>query len=343
MKIPLHSWLTSSILAGAIGSAPICLNVQANSVSPLVPPLATQVAQAQLTVQDFQGFEGIITALSVTPDGKFLIVGTADNRISLIDLEKGKIVYGRSAKVNDFTNIAVSTDGKQMVTAGDDSVTIRQVRNGERTKVLNGHTGKVSGVALHPNGKQVVSVSGGDQTIRVWDLDSGDLIKTLATNVGPTNDVVFTPDGKYFITGAIGSDRTIKFWDAETFELFKTTPKQPGFVNALAVTPNNQKLVGAVRNFVKVWQLGTAQELVSVKGPSLEINTIAVSPDSTMVATANKEGSIMIFDVNTGQKITTLTGHEGWVLSVAFSPDGKTLFSGAEDKTVKVWRVEESQ
>jgi len=36
----------------------------------------------------------------------------------------------------------------------------------------------------------------------------------------------------------------------------------------------------------------------------------------------------------------TLTGHGNYVLSVAFSPDGKTLASGSEDNTIKLWGVE---
>ena len=29
--------------------------------------------------------------------------------------------------------------------------------------------------------------------------------------------------------------------------------------------------------------------------------------------------------------------HSRWVRSVAFSPDGKTIISGSDDKTIKVW------
>ena len=31
------------------------------------------------------------------------------------------------------------------------------------------------------------------------------------------------------------------------------------------------------------------------------------------------------------------SAHSGWVRSVAFSPDGKTIVSGSDDKTLKVW------
>ena len=35
----------------------------------------------------------------------------------------------------------------------------------------------------------------------------------------------------------------------------------------------------------------------------------------------------------------TLKGHTGRVLSVAYCPDGKTLASGSNDKTIKLWDV----
>ncbi|MGB5772792.1 MAG: WD40 repeat domain-containing protein, partial [Crocosphaera sp.] len=285
-------------------------------------------------------FNGIIKSLAVSPDGTILLVGTADEKVNAINLEKQEVIYSQMTSVNDYASIAIGSDGKVFAIADQKTVAMFSLSDGRKLRSLRGHTGKISDVAISPDGQTLVSVSGDDRTVRIWDLESGELVKTLAENIGPTTHVAFTPDGKMFITGAIGNDRTFKFWDATNLELLKTSPKQPGFINDLKVSSDGKQLVAAVRNYVKNWDLSTSQEIKSIKGPSLDINTIALSPDNRTVATANKEGTIMLFDLVTGRKLRTLRGHQGWVLSVAFSPDGQYLYSGAEDKIVKVWQLQ---
>ncbi|MFM6322971.1 MAG: WD40 repeat domain-containing protein, partial [Microcystis panniformis] len=51
----------------------------------------------------------------------------------------------------------------------------------------------------------------------------------------------------------------------------------------------------------------------------------------------SNDNTIKLWNGSTGQEIRTLKGHEGTVKSVNFSPDGKTLVSGSEDKTIKLW------
>ncbi len=332
----------SSTIAGISVALTLNYSVIGSKVSAQVPLSQSRdyLAQANITVEDLQGFNGVVKSLAITPDGKLLLVGTGDGELTAIDLETKETLYSKAVLVNNYSSIAFNVEKDILVVGDDQTVMVLSLSDGQKLSFLRKHTGKVSDVAISPDGNNIVSVSGDDQTIRIWDLESGELIKTIGANIGPTTSVQYTPDGTMFITGAIGSDRTFKFWDATTFELLNTSSQQPGFINDLKISSDGTQLVAAVRNFVKSWDLTTLQQVWSTKGPKLEINTIAVSPDNRTVATANKEGSIMLFDLATGRKLTTLQGHRGWVLSLAFSPDGQYLYSGAEDKMVKVWQLQ---
>ena len=299
------------------------------------------VAQSpsQIEVQDITGFKGVIVTVGVSPDGQTLIVASNDGLITAIDTETLQSKYSQQSRVNPYSDIAFTSDGNLFAVCSKQNIIVYETDTGRIVKTLKESAANVSDVTISPDNTTLVTVSGDDRTIKVWDLEKGRLMKNIGEDVAAVTSVAFDPNNKFFVTGSIGTDRVIQFWDAQTFELLNTSEKQPGYINSVSFTTDGDKLVAAVRNFIKVWDLSTNQEMLSLKGPQLELNKIAVSPNNRLVATANREGTIMLIDLNKRQVVTTLKGHQGWVQSVTFSPDGQTLYSGAEDKIVKVWDV----
>jgi WD40 repeat protein/tRNA A-37 threonylcarbamoyl transferase component Bud32 len=78
-------------------------------------------------------------------------------------------------------------------------------------------------------------------------------------------------------------------------------------------------------------------EPVTLQGSDEGVNGVAFSPNGRNLASANADGTIRLFDVETGEPGLTLRGHQDTVYSVAFHPDGQRLASASADRTVKVW------
>jgi WD40 repeat protein len=296
-------------------------------------------SSSEIKVRDIKGFKGVIVNVAVSPDGETLIVGSNDSQVTGIDLNTLETKYSQPSRVNPFSDIAFSSDGDFFAVCSKNTVIIYETSTGNIVRTLSESSSSLRDVAISPDNRIVVAVSDQDYTIKVWDLEEGSLIKEIGENVGAVTSVTFDPDNNFFVTGSILTDRVIQFWDPETLELLHTSEKQPGYINSVQISDDGNKLIAAVRNYVKVWDLMTKQETLNLKGPQLEINKIAISPDNRLVATANREGTIMIIDLNREEIVSILKGHEGWVQSVTFSPDGQNLYSGAEDKIVKVWDV----
>ena len=68
------------------------------------------------------------------------------------------------------------------------------------------------------------------------------------------------------------------------------------------------------------------------------VYSVSFSPDGKTLASGSRDGTVRLWDVNTGGHLRTLEGHTRSVYSVSFSPDGETLASG-NLYTVLLWDV----
>jgi WD40 repeat protein len=69
------------------------------------------------------------------------------------------------------------------------------------------------------------------------------------------------------------------------------------------------------------------------------VTRLAFSPDSRTLVSASADGTVRVWDVETGKVAHALLGHQGHVRSAVFSPTADLIASGDEHGKVRVWDV----
>jgi WD40 repeat protein len=85
--------------------------------------------------------------------------------------------------------------------------------------------------------------------------------------------------------------------------------------------------------------LDNIRERNLLDGHQETVNGISMSPDGQRIATASRDDTAKLWDLQ-GRELITLSGHRGDVYSVNFSPDGKLMVTASKDETARLWTLE---
>ena len=108
----------------------------------------------------------------------------------------------------------------------------------------------------------------------------------------------------------------------------------------MAFSPDGQRIVtGSNDQTAKVWEAASGRELLTLKGHSGAVKSVAFSPDGQQIVTGSQDGTAKVWEAAKGKEPLTLKGHSDDIFSVAFSPDGQRIVSGSWDGTAKVWEA----
>ncbi|MEX0585661.1 MAG: hypothetical protein WD176_03390, partial [Pirellulales bacterium] len=97
------------------------------------------------------------------------------------------------------------------------------------------------------------------------------------------------------------------------------------------------------------WEWGRLMRLCELyseqRAMSAPIDSLAVSPDGSKLATGSRDHLARIQDMASGQVLAKLRHHGAFVHSVAWSPDGRFLATGSSDPNgfVQLWDVAAAQ
>ncbi|KAG7561989.1 hypothetical protein FFLO_02544 [Filobasidium floriforme] len=194
--------------------------------------------------------------------------------------------------------------------------------------------------------------TGCNRTAQIFDTKTGAKTHILsdetASQAGDLyiRSITFSPDCKYLATGA--EDRQIRIWDIKTKRIRHLLQGHQQEIYSLEFSRDGGFIVsGSGDKSARIWDMATGSCVFDLRiddvvqgevGPiDAGITSVALSPDSRLVAAGSLDTVVRVWSTVTGQQIERLRGHKDSVYSVAFSPDGNSLVSGSLDRTLRVW------
>jgi WD40 repeat protein len=302
-------------------------------------------------------------SVTFSPDGKRLASAALTEPMKVWDAQTGQELLTLQGRGR---GVSFSPDGKRLASAGQRQVKVWDTQTGQELLSFKGHTGWVTCVVFSPDGTRLAS-GGPDRTVKIWDATTGPEARSFSGHPGRVHSVTFSPDGKRL--AGIARDPTnnegaVKVWEKQTGQELLSLKPHTGRILRVVFSPDGKRLATPSGTWnkatnvwdageVKVWDAQTGRELLTLKGHTRAVVSVAFSPDGTRLASSsslpngisnrNERVEVKVWDAQTGQESLTLQGHRRSVDSVAFSPDGKRLATLSRDNTVKVWDAQTGQ
>ncbi len=343
---------------------PIEEDVSSLKLSPDLKALALGFRAGRITVWDLEAQAVRFTVaghtnapgLGFSPDNTCLRTASSDGIAKVWDALTGAELANIPIEGVPVGG-AFSPGGRRVAMASSDNAiriwSVVKLRDVRETGVLRGHTDIVYGADFSPDGSRLATASY-DKTAKVWDSASGDLLLTLAKHDGELAKAEFSHDGSHIMTTSIdGKER--RFWDAvsgEAVSALLSSDASPRIdqvggirddpalhISAVSYTGFRESAGRVVRWNGKAlevvdWSSGTA--IAELEQQPSAVIWAGFVDDTSLLATSG-DGSVYLWEAETGRHLYTLAGHEAAVMDAAHSPDRSRILTTSLDRTAKIW------
>lgn len=284
--------------------------------------------------------------------------------------QKGKTICTYIAATHSYPALSFSPDAKTLA-INRYEVTLANTVTGETVVLPETHEGRVSAVAISPDG-QLIATGSEDNTAKLWNIASRKEIATLKGHKDTIYAVAFSPDRKIVATAS--ADKTVKLWDVDSYKEITTLKGHASDVFSVNFSPDGKVIATSNDDELKLWstavtagasfkeidELGAkvgflrdgdqlavvSSDIKLLDTKSLNntgfklsqtdsLKSVAISRSGRFVASTTGDTTLKLWDVSS-QGPTTLQ-HPMAVSVLEFSPDGNILATDSADMTVRLW------
>jgi WD40 repeat protein len=283
------------------------------------------------------GHRGEVWSPQFSADGRFLAACGVDGLITVWNVRSAnrvKVLRGHTGKV---WNVAFSPDSRHLASTGDDG-TVRiwdPAAGGAARTVLRIAKVRELGVAYSADGRHLAA-SDGDGVVRVWPAAGTGRPVLLRGHSSSVENLAFSPDGRHLASAS--TDGTARVWPVDGHgPPVVLRGLNGGTVETVAVSPDGRRVAaGGSDGTVRVFNAGGDGDPLLLAGHDGPVWSLAYARDGGLVS-GSGDGTARFWDAGYPGTPRLLTGHHGAVWTVSIDASGRTMATGGEDGTVRIW------
>uniref|UniRef100_A0A1I8FVT6 Pleiotropic regulator 1 n=1 Tax=Macrostomum lignano TaxID=282301 RepID=A0A1I8FVT6_9PLAT len=293
------------------------------------------------------GHTGWVRCVAVDPLNRYFVTGAADRLIKIWDLASGTLKLSLTGHISTVRGLQVSDRHPFLFSCSEDK-TVRcwDLEENKVVRHYHGHLSAVYGLTLHPTLDLLVTC-GRDATARLWDMRTKLCIHTLAGHSSTVAAVASQSAEPQLVTGS--HDCTVRLWDIAAGKSLVTLTNHKKSVRALAIHPTQFTFATGAPDNIKQWKFPDGQFLQNFSGHNAIVNALALNEDGVLVSGADN-GSLHMWDWRTGSCFQRHTSpvqpgsidSEAGIFALAFDRSGSRLITAEADKTVKIYKEDET-
>ena len=292
--------------------------------------------------------------IALSHDGARLFV--AAGSVHIWDIARGVRLRQLVGTNTVSEDVAVTPDGRRLVTCGHGIIRTYDLEGGDLTGVVE-LDGSFRRAALSPGGNRLVASRleagfRGPGGAALFDASTGKLqVELDSESTRDPKAWSFSPDGSQFLLTR--QDSSVLRWDTATGRLLSTFRFAEYSLGELVFSPDGESvLLGAhTGRSARLFELATGKVLREYALPMREHSRdvgggsksiylhprlVTFAPDGERVLVAGGD-SMFLFDTDSEELSATLLGDFTRITSIAFAPDGIRVMAGYEDGTLTVW------
>lgn len=297
-------------------------------------------------LRQFPSQKWTVEGVRFSRDGRRVLTDDIAYFSTVFDVETGTEIGVFKDSETGLIMKALNPDEHAALTVRDDPTHLVPAKGCES---FVGYGERFVNLSYAADGHGIWTMNKGGTTWR-WDAETGKA--TLRpSKPGDGTDAIFSPDGRLVLRYLYSAEQGV--WDLETGKEILTLDGNS--VGVAAFDPvGHSFLVTTNGAMVKLWDLNAGKELHSFFAHTewrprilypegdmdAAVGSIAVSPDGKKVLTGDLEGTIELWNMETGWQLQKYNVHtKSYQLALAFSPDGRRMLTEDANNTSVVRNV----